>query len=376
MPDRRAIIIGALLFLIGGLGAACRTPARHYVPAETIFPPGGAVLPTRLCDGLFLVEAELNGQGPFTLIVDTGARGVALTTELHERLGTVGEEWHGWLDSLRVGPFEARDLSYTVHDFEDVAEAFGARLDGLLGFKVFEGLLLVMDYPAEEVRVERGPLASDGSDGSIAYLEDEFERPWLPIAIGEHRGRVLIDTGAAAGLHLRTLEGVPMAAELRPAGRYATLAGKRELRLGRAAVDARIGPIVLERPLIGLADRDPTVGEEVLRHFRLTFDPLGRRMKIDPASPGPVRMESLSTIDLRLVPGPDGYRVLHILPDVAAAGADLRVGDRVLSINEVAVEDLPCHHSRLLEGTDVARLRIERGGEVVEIDVPLTVVVP
>ena len=162
----------------------------------------------------------------------------------------------------------------------------------------------------------------------------------------------------------------------RPAGRYATLAGKRELRLGRAAVDARIGPIALERPLIGLVAGDPKVGEEVLRRFRLTFDPLARRMRIEPASPGPGRMEPLSPIDRRLIRGPDGYRVLRILPDVAAAGVDLRVGDRVLSINGVDVDDLPCHHSHLLEGTDVAHLRLERAGEIIEIEVPLTVVVP
>ena len=63
----------------------CATSA-PYSPMNTELGEESVLLPTRIWDGYFLVEAELDGSGPYTFMLDTGSDCMLVSPDLADRL--------------------------------------------------------------------------------------------------------------------------------------------------------------------------------------------------------------------------------------------------------------------------------------------------
>ncbi|MFG0319693.1 MAG: hypothetical protein ACF8XB_20640, partial [Planctomycetota bacterium JB042] len=63
----------ALLLALALVAPACASDERRKLPERVRVPGGALVLPTERCGDWFLVEATLDGEGPFRLMIDTGA---------------------------------------------------------------------------------------------------------------------------------------------------------------------------------------------------------------------------------------------------------------------------------------------------------------
>ena len=86
-PGRRGLVLLALTASLP-LGGAQAQPQRRGLPAptESIFPSDPVEIPMHRFNRLPAVHVQINGRGPFRLIVDTGAAGVILRSELAEEL--------------------------------------------------------------------------------------------------------------------------------------------------------------------------------------------------------------------------------------------------------------------------------------------------
>jgi hypothetical protein len=113
---------------------------------------------------LTLVRAMVNGQGPFTLEIDTGATGTTLSAEAAARAG-VASRGEGALGgaggSVSVGLGEAtvtfgpvtRALPRVAISsaMDGISAATGTRIDGILGTDFFAGTRLTIDYPGKRL---------------------------------------------------------------------------------------------------------------------------------------------------------------------------------------------------------------------------------
>ncbi len=121
---------------------------------------------------LVLVPARINGAGPFTFALDTGASSTLVSPSLADRLGILRgsamammggggpvEASFGSVASLGVGGASRRFLDVAVSEFLDpLSTAVGEKLDGILGYNFLEGFRVTIDYPAERLRLDPAPV--------------------------------------------------------------------------------------------------------------------------------------------------------------------------------------------------------------------------
>lgn len=198
------------------LAAAMAAPAMPAMPATAAEPAPCALVdsarkgaelsvPFRTVDGRIYVEARVDGEGPFTFAVDTGASGMGRADAgLVARLGLLvhgtGEASDGVasatvdtvkLASLDIGGFVRRDLEVITRDYAS-RMAPEARFDGIVGREYFADGLLVIDYPSHRLTFTRGAGLARGMDGVLGY-ERAFR---VPVGIGGVTAEGNLDTGA------------------------------------------------------------------------------------------------------------------------------------------------------------------------------------
>ena len=140
-------------------------PADH----ETGEAGDSAGVPFRLADPdkkpIILVSAQINGEGSYTFVVDTGAGMSVLSREVAEARGiealgqvqipNVQGASIGTLDSLVVGGTRVDDLSVVVGDIlKPISEAVGEELDGIIGVNFLNRFRVTIDYAKETVRFD------------------------------------------------------------------------------------------------------------------------------------------------------------------------------------------------------------------------------
>jgi predicted aspartyl protease len=116
---------------------------------------------------LILVDAYLNGSGPFQFAIDTGTSTTAITPELGKQLGlasspvgpvTTGgthvDVTAGLLQSFAIGGAKVDNMAVIVADFFTMLnQAVGAKLDGIVGYNFLRNYKVVIDYPSEVFRL-------------------------------------------------------------------------------------------------------------------------------------------------------------------------------------------------------------------------------
>jgi predicted aspartyl protease len=132
--------------------------------------PGSAKVKFRLAGGaqpLVLLPVEVNGEGPFEFILDTGAGTSLLSPELGQKLGIKvigskeGQSAGGAVsvslakvDSLAVGSAKLDDLDVGLVDLSHVGKTVGAKIDGDLGYNFLKHFRVTLDYRRNEIRFD------------------------------------------------------------------------------------------------------------------------------------------------------------------------------------------------------------------------------
>lgn len=142
-------------------------PAEVEAPAEA----GAGEVPFRLAgptEAAIVVEAEVNGQGPFDLVLDTGATFTCLDEELAQELELPEANVRGMgaglggsgrmrvvrLESVQVGGATARDLLGCAVDLQHFQELPGLDIDGLLGLNFLKSFRVSLDFERQVLTLE------------------------------------------------------------------------------------------------------------------------------------------------------------------------------------------------------------------------------
>jgi hypothetical protein len=114
-----------------------------------------------------LVEAKINGKGPYRLIFDLGAPITLLSNRASEASGVVqadapraflfGMRGEAEIDKLEAGGLTAEKLPVIVFDHPVLAalgDVIGRRIDGIMGFTLFARYRTTIDYQTRKMTFE------------------------------------------------------------------------------------------------------------------------------------------------------------------------------------------------------------------------------
>ena len=257
-----------------------------------------------------LVSAWVNGAGPFTFAVDTGAGATILSREVasQARVAVSGKQplmLGGLSGAGAVASYEAIVRRLAVGDEQNilpskglviVTERLAPGIDGVLdpveaywplGFEIdmAHGEMSAFDTSLSPLR--RG--ANLPPDGTIVswLMDGQSRRPFVMLEGGR---RALLDTGSGFGLALtqdaaRSLGIIPGRASDRRDVRDLAGGSIPAHRITPATI--RVGALVLRGIPTDLlpnarAGSPILLGRDALRPFRLSFDPVARLIRIVP----------------------------------------------------------------------------------------------
>jgi hypothetical protein len=351
--------------------------------------------------GKFAVSATLNGVER-QFVFDTGSPSM-ISRELAEELdleiigSNTGRDANGRqvttdiaiVDRLTIGDVTFRAVPVLIADF-GIADPGGCFFDGgVIGSEIFPGSAWHFDTERQELQIATSAedlVDRETGEGAIVVRLHDFGYPHAPIfdyAIGDLSDRGLFDTGNSDTVVL--FDRVAQDARVRSAIIPGTVReGRGSHGVSAAGMGAnsellrfeiegmRLGDARLGR-LHGTTRSAPPslMGMGLLDTYDVTLDYPGHRMILSPRSqprsapprPGFALMEIAGEV-----------RVVQLFDDSAAHGAALKLGDRVVAIDdrELPFDGTTCGTTRWLAEARPAqsarRLTVLRDGQRIEIE--------
>ncbi len=213
--------------------------------------------------GRIWAPVYINGQGPFRLVLDTGANRSAVIPALANRLGGAVEfdamKLHGVTGSslvpgIRVDSLEAGDLWLGEHQLAIVQDVFGGA-EGVLGADGLIDKRVVIDFRRDQISIRRSSGRAARSTGftRVPVSVQKGHLLLFEVKIAGVRTRAMLDTGAQATIGNRSLQ--------------AALAAK-----ARHAINASIVGVTLDvQPGETVPAPPVDIGDITIRGMRITF---------------------------------------------------------------------------------------------------------
>ncbi len=349
-----------------------------FAPVRAAGAGGDTIVPSETCRGLWIVPVSY-GEGPdrtLRMVFDTGASSTSVDPDALERIlgRRVKTGKSVRLRDGRAGPLRIRKIKVTSHSMDHLSRALGTTIDGILGFPTFERFLLTLDYHAGEIRIREGALPP--IDGRTVFRDVGTLRPYLALPVADRTVAVLVDSGSAGGLTLRTSDPLAWKVPPRPTGASVRYSGVEIRRAGRLADDLPFGPLTLPTPVVALTDGTRLAGVQLMHRFVWTFDQRERRIRMIPDHDGPIGTGPVRGTGLAFNPTADGLEVVRVFPDTPAEAADLREGDVVVAVDGTPVYERGCRALHEEPGDDPSTLTVERGGASFDVTLTASTLVP
>jgi len=404
MLRRRVIwaVLAGLWVLLPGLH-----PARGQVAVgletsaeETILPDGGVAVTMHRYRKVPMVDATINGKGPYRLLVDTGAPGMIINKSLAEKLELPGSRRFGGagvgihvggpggeglpasmhqIDSLKVGEAEFRGLETLAIDTE-----LGSEFDGVLGIGVLRECLLTFDYPAGKLRLTKEELpASNGRDVLDYEQRMGLSAPRIAVEVNGKPIHLVLDTGATGWFMFRDDLTELLSYEYGPVKgpQAATVDREIDTQVARLEGKLKLGHYVFDRPcaVVGEEAIPSLIGNRALENFVFSLDQKNKRLRLARDSTEPIPPSPFRILGLGLRKADNGHRIWHVLAGSPAEKAGLKTGDLVVGLAGQPGEQVygrPIWYE-LLEGESIQVRCMPSGStEVREVEVEVLELVP
>ena len=295
--SRTAAAIAAIAVAAAGRGAAfAAEPGAVTFAAED----GVATVPFEDLGGLVVLPVTIGTSRPLRFVLDSGAGRMVLDRAVADELGLV-REGSGYVMGAGEGALRVeyvRDVTLTLPgltsgghelaalDLAPLAKTVGGRVDGVIGYQVFERTVVEIDYPGGRVTF-RAPERFT-YQGAGAELPIDIERRW-PFVRAELvledgtviADRFLVDSGSSDTVDH------PVVREM--AGRRETetgvgLGAPTRGHIARARA-FRLGGFIVESPTVACCgtseETSRLIGSGVLSRFRVIFDYARRRIILE-----------------------------------------------------------------------------------------------
>jgi len=333
-----------------------------------------AKIPFEMVGTYVVLKVKINDNPPLNLLLDSGI-GTTLITELNpgdsvvldrtyktvlKGLGT-GTDMQAWVSDsniLRIGKFRLKNQTIMIMETDvfNLSKHTGTKMNGILGADFFENQVVRVDYTRKMIYLydKNGFEAPKGYVALPMSLEGHKMFMAVPIQDANDRirtVRMLIDTGAELTAWFRSFGKDPVPVPNRKIRGYIGrgLSGDIEGSLGKLN-KIWIGDFQLSEPVVAFPDsatisgtnvnaqRDGTVGSQLLSRFDLIFDKDGCTMWVKPnylyKKPFPYNMAGIEVIqDNETYQLPE---VLNVWEDSPGQEAGVKAGDFILEINGIS----------------------------------------
>ncbi|MDI1334659.1 MAG: aspartyl protease family protein [Lacunisphaera sp.] len=371
------------------------------VPRRTQVESGGTLLPARLVSNFFVVESRWDDGKTYRFLIDTGSTISYVTPELARHFGVKPKKGPApakvpvrsanggqieldpvTLRRVMLGGTSFQNVAAVVFDFTDLSDHLDLHIDGIIGFPVFREVLLTLDYPGARLglapAVPGAPAPKAALRTATLAFNNEQHTPLIPVQLGTESFIVLVDSGSdgslslnPAGLHPRFAAG-PRAGTL-----ISSLSGDRPQLTGRLGQTLLIGPHVVTQPVVDLTDQLSSIGGELLRHFKVTFDQSRNEVTLVRESDGPVTMAPRRHPGLSFARSPIYWRVLGVIPDTPAARLPVQAGDLCVRINGEMVDKWTFdRYAALIKSAAKITYTFLHGTKEEDVEVPVFELVP
>lgn len=347
---------------------------------EFLLPPQKKrdIVPFRLVKDLIIIPVNINNQGLFNFILDTGV-GLVLITDYaladslqlqnirNFKITGFGE--HEDLEafispalSMEVGAAKAVAINAAIlkKDVFNLSEYVGMPIHGILGYEFFKSLIVRISYNNQLLGLYPENSAYLLRKGFKIPISIEEHKPYLEATVtlstGERvKTKLVMDTGAGHPLSLENRSGVPFPIpDVNIADNLGVgLAGPISGYLGRIN-ELALGKYILKDVITAFPDykdvvsrvlvpgRNGNLGNSVLKHFELVIDYNRGLLFLKPSIYFKDRFEhDMSGLEITsLAPDFKRYIISRVAPNSPAEWQGIGAGDELLSINLKPVEQM------------------------------------
>lgn len=358
-PAQLLCLLASVLCLLASTGCLSRG---SRAPASTRVIPQPVRVPARILSNFFLVEAKQDDGKTYRFMIDTGSSVMLVSPALGDALkqkerrgapprtlpvrGANGREIT--LPAIILRHFQLGDAHFDrvpaiVYDFSDLSAHLGVTIDGVVGFPLFRDTLLTLDYPASQLEIAPHPVVApavtNNARTTVLTYNREQTTPLVPVQMGNESFFTLLDTGSDLGLSLNPAGLNPRFVHGPRVGMIvSSLHGDNRQLVGRLQQNITLGNLVVHQPVVDLTDQLSSLGGELLRHFRITFDQQRHLVTLVRATEGPVEMPGRRSTGLSFRRFPNYWRLLAVVPDTPNSQIRAQPGDLCVRINGELVE--------------------------------------
>jgi hypothetical protein len=415
-PERIRSGIHSLLVAgtLASLAAACASSKQEQSAIasedQSPTPPSNngliVSIPFRLVANKVMIAATINGTGPFWLGLDSGdpldglflfedERVLGLKLPLsHQTKSIFGSGGHNESSDAKMA--SGVDVSLGGLELPHIAAYLWADttgvppdLDGVIGAELFDHYVIRIDADKHLMQLFDPSIWTPPTDARGVALEESHGFMFATASVtmeGQERQQVtvFIDLGQDTALKLvaggdSTLR-LPSNTIESPLGRGAS--GIEYGKVGRA-VRVELGHLAFENVIVGFPNSnhiiagaqglDGSIGFELLKRCNPTFDYVGKRLLLEPASGSTAPFEwQMCGIAFEWQAN-RGLRIVDIIANSPAAEAGIRVGDWLRAIDGVTVDSLgrnEISEALLTEGAERV-LVLERDQQTIKVRVRL-----
>jgi hypothetical protein len=336
--------------------------ARDFVRPEPIadfsIAGGKTTIPIEF-DGDVIVEAKLNGEGPFAFILDTGGHDI-VTPEVSALLhlkpvgaGASGGSGEGTMplqfaqvDQMEIGGVTLRNQSFTVIPLPVDTTEQGARppLAGILGLELFERFAMRLDYGRKTLSFQSLSGYKHEGPGTAVPIFFTDDQPLFDARIANVPGQIALDTGNSGTLIVQGVwaDGHGLQRQMKsgfPSLGYG-MGGASQSWSSR--VDLEVAGSLF-RGVIARYSKDQkgafssrteagNVGNDILAGFTLEFDYAHGEVWFEPASGHVPRVFDRAGLSF-FKEEPDAFKISAVAAGTPAAEAGLRTDDAITAID-------------------------------------------
>src|ERR1700689_1368673 len=244
--------------------------------------------------GMPFVQVMVNGEGPFSFVVDTGLGGEAVVSPSFAqklRLPVSGEAEAGdpsGRNRQKVAVYLIASLTVAGVEFKGIKATQLPPMpeqdsDGILGFALFRDYLLSLDYPHQQMLLSKGNLNPDGGKTVIPF-NMPHDVPVISLKVGSGQVDAHIDSGRMGGLGLPETfaKDLQFASPPVTVGRGRTVSGEIEIKGAQFAGNVQVAGYTFVRPFVEIDSVLPgaVFGAVPLRHFAITFDQKNKLVRL------------------------------------------------------------------------------------------------
>jgi len=371
-------IAGCLFFFL-----TCISIGHAQQPLGFSLPPGKTKVqfPIEVYNNLVVVPVILNGQLPLKFILDTGVRTAILTEKAYSdilnlpyarKFTIAGPGGEKLVDAyvindvtLDMPGVHGRGHAMLVldKDYLELRNYLGTDVHGILGYELFSRFIVKIEYGKKQITLMQPERFKPNKRHTWLPITVEDTKPYFIVGLQMNdttslSAKLLVDSGASHGLFLETNSNpkivIPEKHVSAIIGRG--LGGEIEGKSGRIKA-LELGKYVVPGVIANFPDphayidtlktsttifRNGSLGGEMLSRFNVIFNFPGERIYIKKNSS--LKKEfyfNLSGITLRALGARlRNFEIADITENSSAAKADIRKGDKLITVNGLNASDL------------------------------------